>query len=37
VALAVERDDLLGFVRYLVLVAALTVVGRVWIGPPGAI
>lgn len=33
----VERDDLLGFARYLVLIAAITGVGRLWIGPPGAL
>jgi undecaprenyl-diphosphatase len=33
----VQRDDLLGFVRYLVLAAGLLAVGRMWLGPPGVL
>lgn len=33
----VQRDDLHGFARYLVLIAVITGVGRLWIGPPGAL
>jgi undecaprenyl-diphosphatase len=33
----VQRNDLLGFVRYLVLAAGVLFVGRLWLGPPGVL
>jgi undecaprenyl-diphosphatase len=33
----VQTTDLFGFVRYLVLVAVLVGIGRLWLGPPGVI
>jgi undecaprenyl-diphosphatase len=33
----VQTDELVGFARYLVIISAVTFVGRLWIGPPGAI
>ncbi len=33
----VQGSDLFGFVRYLVLIAVLVGIGRLWLGPPGVI